>query len=194
MTREQQWVVLFLGSFLVLFFFLTSQPFSPFPPLRSVGADDFIRKETGEGELQVEVDGSVYRRGVYPVARGESVLDALEKAGGIKDKISLSPAILQTKIEKSCRINVMPEGEGKGKITVGPLAPQKLPLLSIPIPINTASLEELMTLPGIGPKIAQAIIDCREQGGKFTSAEDLFRVRGIGSKKLAAIRKHIRVP
>ena len=194
MTREQQWVVLFLGFFLVLFFFLTSPPFSPFPPLRSVGADNFSREETGEGEFLVEVDGSVNRRGIYPVARGESVFDALEKAGGIKDKMSLPPAILRTRIEKSSRINVLPEGEGKGRITVGPLLPQKLPVLSIPIPINTASLEELMTLPGIGPKIAQAIIDCREQVGKFTSAEDLLRVRGIGSKKLAAIRKQIRVP
>jgi competence protein ComEA len=194
MTREQQWVVLFLGSFLVLFFFLTSQPFSPFPPLRFVAADDFSLKEPGEGEFQVEVDGSVNRRGIYPVARGESILDALEKAGGIKDKISLPPAILRTKIEKSCRIHVTPEGEEKGSITVEPLAPQKLPVLSIPIPINTATLEELMTLPGIGPKIAQAIIDYREQGEKFTFAEDLLRVRGIGSKKLVAIRKHITVP
>jgi competence protein ComEA len=194
MTREQQWVVLFLASFLILCFFLTSRPPSSFPPSRPVGADDFPLKETGEGRIQVEVDGSVYRRGIYPMVKGESVLDALEKAGGVKDKISLPAAVLQTKIEKSCRIHVAPEGEEKGRITVGPLAPPKLPVLSIPIPINTASLEELMTLPGIGPKTAQAIFDCREQAGKFTSAEDLLRVKGIGSKKLAAIRKHITVP
>jgi len=194
MTREQQWVVLFLGSFLVLFFFLTSQPFSPFAAPPFLAADDFSQKKPEEGEFQVEVDGSVNRRGIYLLAKGERFLDALEKAGGIKDKISLTPAILLTKIEKSCRIHVVPEGEGKGKITVEPLGAQKFPVLSIPIPINTATLEELRTLPGIGPKIAQAIIDYREQGERFTSPEDLLRVRGIGSKKLAAIRKHITIP
>jgi competence protein ComEA len=191
MTREQQGVILFLATFLILFFFLTSPPF---PVQRSVGADPLSPKLTEEGELQVELAGSVHRRGIYAVAKGESVLDALEKAGGIKDKISLPPAMLQTRIDKNCRIDVIPEGEGKGRIALAPLAPQKLPVLSIPVPINTATLEELMTLPGIGPKIAQAIIDCREQGGIFTSAEDLLRVKGIASKKLAAIRSHISVP
>jgi competence protein ComEA len=194
MTREQQGVVLFLVSLLVLFFFLTSHSSPPSLPVRFVAADDFSLKKSGEGEFLVEVDGSVNRRGVYSVARGESILDAIEKAGGIKDKISLPPEILQTKIEKSCRLNVLPEGNEKGRITVEPLAPQKLPVLSIPININTASLEELNTLPGIGPKIAQAIIDYREQGEKFTSPEDLLRVSGIGPKKLAAIRAHITAP
>jgi competence protein ComEA len=194
MTREQQGVVLFFVSLLVLFFFLTSHSSPPSLPVRFVAADDFSLKKSGEGEFLVEVDGSVNRRGVYPVARGESILDAIEKAGGIKDKISLPPEILQTKIEKSCRLNVLPEGNEKGRITVEPLAPQKLPVLSIPININTASLEELNTLPGIGPKIAQAIIDYREQGEKFISPEDLLRVSGIGPKKLAAIRTHITTP
>jgi competence protein ComEA len=194
MTREQQWVVLFLGSFLVLFFFLTSQPSFSLRTLPLVAADDFSPKKPEEGELQVEVDGSVNRRGIYSVAKGERFLDALEKAGGVKDNLSLPAAMLLAKIEKSCRINVVPGGENKGRILLEPLAPQKFPVLSIPIPVNTANLEELMTLPGIGPKIAQAIIDCREQEGSFTSAEDLLRVRGIGSKKLAAIRKHITVP
>ncbi len=194
MTREQQGVVLFLGSLLVLFFFLTSHPFPPSPPIRFIAAGDFPLPKPAEGEFLVEVDGSVNRRGVYSVGRGESIFDAIVKAGGIKDKISLPPEILQTKIEKSCRLHILPEGNEKGRITVEPLAPQKLPVLSIPININTASLEELNTLPGIGPKIAQAIIDYREGGEKFTSPEDLVRVSGIGPKKLAAIRAHITAP
>ncbi|MDH4265798.1 MAG: helix-hairpin-helix domain-containing protein [Deltaproteobacteria bacterium] len=194
MTREQQWMVLFLGFLLVLFFFLTSHPFFPYPPDRFLAAGDFPLPKSAAGEFLVEVDGSVNRRGVYPVGREESIFDAIVKAGGIKDKVSLPPEILQAKIEKSCRLHILMEGNGKGRIVVEPLAPQKLPVLSIPININTASLEELNTLPGIGLKIAQAIIDYREQGEKFTSPEDLLQVSGIGPKKLAAIRTHITVP
>lgn len=55
------------------------------------------------------------------------------------------------------------------------------------INVNTATLEELDTLPGIGPKIAQAIIDYRTEYGDFEAPEDLLHVPGIGEKKLEAI-------
>jgi competence protein ComEA len=74
-----------------------------------------------------------------------------------------------------------------------PLAPKTQKVLSVPIDINTASVEELDTLPGIGPKTAQAIVEHRETQGKFGSAEDLLQVRGIGPKKLAAILPHVTV-
>jgi competence protein ComEA len=194
MTRDQQWVVVFLCSCLILFFFITSHSNSPSSPTRFVAPNDFLIKKTAEEKIFIEVDGSVTRRGVYTMAKGERILDAIEKAGGVKDKISLPPEILQSKIEKSCRLQIMPEGTEKGKIKVESFAPQKLPVLSIPIAINTASLEELDTLPGIGPTTAQAIMEYREQKGKFSSPEDLLKVKGIGPKKLAVIRPHITVP
>jgi competence protein ComEA len=78
-------------------------------------------------------------------------------------------------------------------VLLEPLAPQKQKVLSLPIDINTASVEELDTLPGIGPKTAEAIVEYRETQGKFTCAEDLLQVRGIGAKKLAAILPHVTV-
>ena len=142
----------------------------------------------------IEVDGSVNRRGVVQVEAGQTLFEALEKAGGIKGRLSLPPEVLTARIEKSSRLRVSDEGEGKGHVSVEPLAPPKLKVLSLLISPNTASLEELDTLPGIGPGTARAIVEYRQTHGPFASLEDLLRVPGIGPKKLAALKPRITVP
>jgi competence protein ComEA len=122
-----------------------------------------------------------------------TVREVLERAGGVPGKLSLSPEDLSRKVEKGSRLSIQPEGEGKGKVVVEPLAPPKLKVLSVPIPLNTATAEELDILPGIGPKTAQAIVEFREKNGKFGSPDDLLQVPGIGPKKLAALRPHITI-
>ena len=189
MTRQQQWIALFLTLSLSLFFFLTT-PSSTFQGKIS----PFIEKDSSEKsgkEFLVEVDGSVNRRGIYPIEAGMTVLDVIEKAGGIKEKLSLTPEDLLIPIEKNCRLYILPAGDGKGRVSLESIAAQKLPILSLPISINTAGIEELNTLPGIGPKIAQAIVEYREAHGKFTSFDDLLQVRGIGPKRLAEMLPHI---
>jgi competence protein ComEA len=194
MSREQQGVVLFLSLSLGLFFFLTT-PSSAWKESSSrTSSERTSTSPLAEGQILIKVDGSVNQRGMVPIEPGTSLLEALEKAGGVKGKLSLPPEALTTKIDKSSRLLVVPDGEGKGKVSLEPLAPPKLKVLSIPIPVNTASVEELDTLPGIGPKTAQAIVEYRETHGKFNSAEDLLQVPGIGPKKLAALKPHITLP
>jgi competence protein ComEA len=190
MSREQQGVVLFLSLFLCVVFFLTPPSF----PLKEGG------KETVEGErlpvkpgpgIAVEMDGEVAPRGVLQVESGMTVREALEKAGGVQKKMSFPEEILSQKIEKSSRIFIVPEGEEKGRVVIEPMAPARVKVLSVPVPLNTATAEELDTLPGIGPKTARAIVEFREQNGKFSKPDDLLQVPGIGPRKLAALLPHI---
>jgi competence protein ComEA len=193
MTRDQQWVVLFLSLSLALFFFLTTPPSGWNKAARFAPEEDIFPRTFPAGEVTVEVDGSVNRRGVYSIPAGTAVLDLIEKAGGMSAKLSLPPESLLNKIEKSCRLSVLPGGEGKGTITLEALAPNKRKILFLPVDLNHATIEELDTLPGIGPITAGAIVEYREAHGPFTSPEDLLQVRGIGPKKLAAILGHITV-
>ena len=85
------------------------------------------------------------------------------------------------------------EGTAHGNYTVSvqektdaPTAPTR-----VLVNVNTASKEELQTLTGIGPSLAQAIIDYRAEHGDFTAAEDLLNVKGIGEAKLEGFRAEI---
>jgi len=107
--------------------------------------------------------------------------------------MSFPEETLSRKIEKSSRISIVPEGEEKGRVAIEPMAPARLKVLSVPVPLNTATAEELDTLPGIGPKTARAIVEFREQNGKFSTPDDLLRIPGIGPRKLAALLPHIQI-
>jgi len=78
-------------------------------------------------------------------------------------------------------------------LTPGLLIAQKAPTKVTKVDINTASAKSLQALPGIGPTIAQRIVDYRRAHGPFKSVEDLKKVRGIGEKKLEAIRPFVEV-
>jgi competence protein ComEA len=193
MSREQQGVVLFLSLVLALFFFV-SWPSSP-------GKESSRRPEAQmtppgrgtEGAIMVEVVGSVNRRGMVPMEAGGTIAEALQKAGGIQGELSLPADLLQARIDRSSRLQILPDGEGKGMISLEPLSPSKQKVLSLPVSLNTAGVEELDTLAGIGPRTARAIVEYRETYGRFTSVEELLRVPGIGPKKLAALRPHITI-
>ncbi len=146
-------------------------------------------------EIQVYVDGEVEKPGLYKLKAGSRVFDALELAGILPgaDLKSTQPA---RKLQDGETIDLLAEGEpadltaaaGPGAATVAGRAASPLSA-SGKININTASVQELDDkLPGIGPALAQRIVDYRTANGAFTIIDDINNVNGIGDKKFAAIK------
>jgi competence protein ComEA len=165
--------------------------------------------------VRVYVLGAVSKPGVYPLARGSIVQDALSAAGGVTARADVSSLNLAQLLQDGDRVNV-PEIPPtptvtltpKPTLTVGPGTPSPTPLpTETPAPaiastvapagakinINTATLAELDRLPRIGPAIAQRIIDYRTQNGPFRTIEEIQNVSGIGPATFAQIKDLITV-
>jgi competence protein ComEA len=113
---------------------------------------------------------------VVTLAAGSRVQDAIQAAGGTTDNADLERVNL-TQILNDGDLVYVPPLIGDGIQTP---TPNHAPLVHI----NSATLEELDTLPGVGPALAQAIIDYRTEHGPFTSLADLDNVDGVGPAKL----------
>ncbi|MCD4686755.1 MAG: SLBB domain-containing protein [Anaerolineae bacterium] len=132
------------------------------------------------GTLTVYVVGEVVQQNMLNVPAGSRVEDAITAAGGATDNADLAQVNLSQRLNDGDYIYVPP--------LVGDTFPTPTPNHPPLIHVNSATLEELDSLPGIGPALAQAIIDYRTANGPFRSLEDLDNVSGIGPSKLEAIR------
>ena len=138
----------------------------------------------------VDVSGAVKRPGVYRLTTEDRVEDALERAGGATRRADLSVINRASKLEDGRQILVPTRGK-PAPTTSATAATPDTP--TGPVNLNTATLEQLETLDGVGPATAQKIIDYREQHGGFKSVDELDQVSGIGEKRLAALRDHVGV-
>lgn len=136
----------------------------------------------------VHVAGWVKAPGVYELRQGDRVIDAVRAAGGAKRGAVLDALNLAAVLADGQQVLVPRKGHAEpgAAAPVGEGVPQKVNL-------NTAGLEELDTLPGIGEVLAQRIIDHREEHGGFASVDDLIDVSGIGEKTLADLRDLVTV-
>jgi len=137
------------------------------------------------GALTVYVVGEVARpQSMVSLPAGSRVEDAIRAAGGATDSADLSRVNLSQRLNDGDYVYVPSRGATAEMITPTPNRP---PLVHI----NDATLEELQTLPGIGPSLAQAIVDYRTEHGPFMRLEDLDAVPGLGPAKLEALRELI---
>jgi competence protein ComEA len=164
-------------------------------PTSSSAAPVRVEREGGASEgATVHVAGAVRAPGVYRLRPGARVDDALRRAGGPSRRADLSAVNLAAKAEDGRQILVparAPPAPAGGPTPTGTPAAPSAP--TQPLNLNTATLEQLDTLDGIGPGLAQAILEYREENGGFGSVDDLAQVPGIGEKRLASLREQVRV-
>lgn len=136
------------------------------------------------GMLVVYVTGAVRQPGrMVTLAAGSRVSDAIDAAGGLAGDADAQALNLSARLNDGDLVHV-PSALDDNLPTPTPNHP---PLIHI----NDASAEELVTLPGIGPALAQAIIEHRTRYGPFKQFEDLDAVPGLGPAKLEAIREQV---
>jgi competence protein ComEA len=142
-------------------------------------------KAVAQKLLVVDVAGAVRHPGVYRLRSGLRVDDAIAAAGGTRPKAQLGPVNLAAPIADGEQI-VVP-GRGVAVAAAGG-APATRSSTSAPLDLNSATLEELESLPGIGPVTAQKILDYRQQHGAFHSVAELQGVPGIGPAHMAQLK------
>ncbi len=131
----------------------------------------------------MHVVGAVRRPGLYRLRDGSRIADAVARAGGATRRADVSLVNLAAPVADGAQV-VVPRRALPGS---GGTAAAATP--AGPLHLNTATLEQLDELPGIGPSTAQKILDFREKHGAFTSVDELDAVPGIGPARLEQLRE-----
>ncbi|MCL4500280.1 MAG: helix-hairpin-helix domain-containing protein [Deltaproteobacteria bacterium] len=170
--RTQHGVMLLLGAALLLLwawranFFLAPSP----PPTRNLSF------------VLVEVSGPGANPGVYAFDHGPTLKEIWQKSGAPGN----APAT-PDKVNSGSRVEISRDGSYRLTRMHG----IELLTLGLPIDLNSAGAADLEALPGIGPALAQRIVDYRQKHGSFKKIDDLMQVSGIGPKLLEKIRAHL---
>ena len=185
---------------------------------RAAGQEKPTLEASGENktkDLIVHVAGAVSMPGVYQLQAGARVIDAVNRAGPTGeaelDALKLASPLADGQtvfvpfkaelVQAGATLPNNPSGAvssaaGTGRNLFGPQAGPVSPGAGANtglVNINTADLSQLDTLPGIGPSLAQRIIEYREINGPFSSVEDIKSVSGIGDKKFEDLKDKISV-
>ena len=137
--------------------------------------------------LVIDVAGAVRRPGLYRLRSGSRIDDAIAAAGGATAKAQLDTVNLAAPIADGEQV-VVPRRGAAGMAGASASAPAAGSSPSAPLDLNSATLEQLESLPGIGPVTAQKILDYRRQHGAFHAVAELQGVPGIGPAHMAQLK------
>ena len=136
-------------------------------------------------QLYVNVVGAVRRPGLYRLPEGARVADALARAGGVTRRAQVELVNLAARVADGEQVVVPRRGAaGAAPVAAGGGGAAS----SGPVHLNSATIEQLDALPGVGPVTAQKIVDYRQEHGGFKSVDDLDAVPGIGPARLENLR------
>ncbi|WP_370342505.1 helix-hairpin-helix domain-containing protein [Kribbella sp. VKM Ac-2566] len=148
---------------------------------------------SGQPPVVVHVAGKVRRPGLIRAPAGSRVADVLTLAGGPLRGVDLTTLNLARQVTDGEQIIVgattQPPPPNQPSPTAGS-SPSSAP--NAPVNLNTANLAQLDALPGVGPVLAQRILDYRTQNGPFTTIDQLQEVPGVGPKKFDSLKPHVR--
>ena len=176
-------------------------------------AQGAVTSKTAQAKtVRVQVSGAVLEPGIYDVPASCRVEEAIAAAGGLtenadSERVNLVRKVrdgmqIRVPVQKAARTNRTQRKNAQAKTGLGASTTKKSSSTRAgaeknnsvvqSVRINSASASELQQLPGIGPALAQRIVDTRSRG-RFASVEDLLRVPGIGKAKLAKLRDYVEV-
>ena len=149
-------------------------------------------KTTVSTVIYVDVKGEVHHPGVYQMKAENRVKDLIEAAGGFTPLADDHKLNLSQLLEDQMVIVVPKKGEEvNSELAQAPTSQKKEVGKEGKVNINTATVEELKTLKGMGEKKAEAIIEYRKKNGSFKNKEELMKVRGIGKKLYESFQERV---
>jgi competence protein ComEA len=191
--RRDLWPVLVVVSgvlALVLFLQVRTPPPRIAPPATTPVPEASSSADPVSGELFVHVAGAVRKPGLYAFPDGTRVADAIEAAGGGTASADLDAVNLAELLVDGVKIEVPKRGGPNPSI---PTAPPTVAASPTIVNLNAADGPTLETIPGIGPVLATAILQHRDENGPFASVDALLDVSGIGPATLESIRPYVSV-
>ncbi len=181
---------------IIVFFFVNQKEDYDYIDTSKVMAETSLPKELEDDKennikeeiIKIHILGEVNYNGILELTVGSRISDAIEKAGGLTTFADVSKINLAYILEDGEKLYIpsINDEEDMEYLLSGNSGSSK-------ININTAKLEELQNIPGVGPSIAQAIIDYREENGKFINIEDIKNVSGVGESKYKKMEEYIKV-
>ena len=168
----------------------------------SMDEEDIFEEDPGQKAIMIVVDvkGEVNNPDVYELELGTRVSDAIEAAGGLTDNADRNEVNMATKLYDAMditvpAINVKTSSTKSTSSKSGSSSAKAQPVdtSTLMVNINTAGVNELMQLSGIGPALANYIVMFREENGPFKSVEQLLAIPGIGSATFAGFRNNITI-